>query len=604
MPHVTPAAQPAVSWSPVSASWALGAVILAYRAWQLSQAYFWQDDFLYLYSADVSTLGMSYLLQDYHGHLMPGAFLVADAVAQLSGHRWWAAASIVMVMEALKVMLVIRTSLALFGARWGTLLPTSLLLMSPMWVTPTLWWAAALQSLPLQISVLASVWLVDRYRRRQRTTTLAATAAVYLFGLLFWEKALVVPAAAFAVTLVVSACRGSRPLRAVLLDVTRSLHRVIVVWVVITVGYLAVYLNRIDLAAQFSSTGVAADDKVAALRHSVVSFVTALAGGPWRATAGTDTLTPAPPAGAVFVAVQLVLLAGVVLLAVGGARRLVLASAATGAFLLVDAAVVSMTRLDLLGPAQASDPRYFTEALIVTAFSAGACAMGSDASQHPLVKRIGDRGPILVGVAVAVFANSAAITQQALTEVASRRGSGPWAVEAARQVADKGALDVHDGPVPEDVIGGIFGSEARASRVLADHRLPIRWNTTTSDLLIFDGLGVLRPADLKDVTLDAGAGPDPGCGWLARPGAPARIRLPVSVDLEEQPLALGHFSDRPARLEVMLDGEPREVSIGQGLNRLWIYSQGPRVRDIEVRVVQGGAVCVTEARRGTVWPRQ
>ncbi|WP_150132593.1 hypothetical protein [Intrasporangium calvum] len=590
------------NWSPMAAVLTIGAGVLAYRIWQLSQSYFWQDDFIYLHRADTTRLSASFLLQDYHGHLMPGSLLVAKGVAQFSEHRWLAAASVVLFLELAKVLLVVAASVKLFGRRWGVLLPITVLLLTPMWVTPTLWWAAALQSLPLQISLLATIWLVARHQGAFTAGGLLGIAAALAFGLAFWEKAIVVPPTALIVVLLVEACRNLDPLWRTAADAISRLRWVIATWLIMLASYLALFLSRVDLGTQVSDGGIRAEQGIAALRHASLAFVVGLAGGPWRATGGTDTIALTPSSGSAFLAIQVVVVGVIALVVVGGPRRVVLALLATGVVFLVDTVAVVLTRLDLVGPEQATDPRYFTESVIVAAIAIGACLLSTDLGPNPLTARFLHLRHLFLALAIFVFANSAVITQQSLTEVAARRDTRSFVTEARAQAEGRGVVDVFDGPVPERVIGSFFAADHKMSRVLADHRLPIRWNVASSDLHIFDGLGVLRPADLKDVVADAGQGPLRDCGWLAAPGQPAQLSFGEPVSLGGRPVMLAYYTRTAGEVDITLGGRTEPVVLEEGLNRMWIFS-GRAVQAIEVRHVQGAPVCVTEAKVGTVWPK-
>jgi hypothetical protein len=201
-----------------------------------------------------------------------------------------------------------------------------------------------------------------------------------------------------------------------------------------------------------------------------------------------------------------------------------------------------------------------------------------------------------------LFANSAAVTQQSLTDVAARRGTKSFVTEARAQAERRGPIDVFDGPVPDRVISSFFVADHKMSRALADQHLPIRWNVTSSDLHIYDGLGVLRPADLKDVVADAGQGPQPGCGWLAAPGKPARLSFSESLTLGDRPVALSYYTQTAGEVDITLGNRTQAVVLEEGLNRMWIFSTRA-VQTIEIRHVQGAPVCVTEAKVGTVWPK-
>lgn len=604
LPREAGGAEPAETgvgtFRPEHAAWALGSLLLLYRVWQLSQASFWQDDFVYLYRADRSNLTLPFLLQEYGGHLMPGTFLSTKVVTQFGDNRWLVAAAGILAAQALIVWLAVRVVLALFGSRWATILPLTVLLFSPLWGTPALWWASALQSLPLQAALLASILVAHRMLARPGPRDAVLLGCILAAGLLFWEKALVVPWATIGVLSVDLACRGSR-LWPALRQVVARLRLAVAAWLVVSSAYVVLYLAHVDLGRQLSSGS--GSGRLAAFRYAFSSFLVGMAGGPWRSSDGVDTMSPSPASGAVFIAAQLVIAGMVVVWLVTGARRLALATALTGFFFLADAASVALTRVGVFGPQLASDPRYFTESVIIAALALGICLTAPrESTFHRALRPHVPRRRVLVSVAVVVFLNSALVTQQYLTDHAARRRGGAWVAQARSEVQRSGPVAVDDGPVPGEIMMGLFFDDARASRLLADHRLPISWNASSADLRIFDGMGVLRQADVKDVEADSGKGPDGECGWNVHAGGTTRVALP-SVDLRDRPVVIGYFTGRPAEVTVTMGGRSQDLTIPEGLNRMWVFNAGARIDSVDLDLVQGGTVCVTDVRVGTVWPK-
>jgi hypothetical protein len=583
---------------------ALGTLLVLYRAWQLSQAYFWQDDFVLLYRTDRQGLSAELLLQDYNGHLIPGVLLSADLVTQVQTHRWLVAMLLVLVFEAVTAWLSIEVVFRLFGERWGPLLPLSVLLFSPMWTTASLWWIVAVQSMPMRISLLATLLLGHSYLHRPRRATLLWLMAAYLFGLFFWEKAIVVPAAALATLVLVEAGRNGTSLVSAGRSAARRLAAPILGWLVVAAGYAAVYLTHVHLDAQTSGHEAKAADIVDAFRFAITAFLTGLVGGPWRTTDGLGPVTPAPSTTAVVVAVQIIVVTLVGTFFVGGARRFRQATLVVAFFVLLDTTAVAVTRVPAFGPGSASDPRYFTEAIVVAALAlGGALLTGRASDMHPLVRRVVPLRGWLVGAACLLFLNSSMATQQLLTDVAASRLGGRWVAQATQDLDKAGAVTVFDGPVPDDILWSLFGEDYHASRLIADHRRPITWNGSTTDLRIFDGMGVLRQADIKDVQTDAGKGPDGECGWNVSNGTPSRTISLTPTPLKDRPLELGYYTDRPAELTVDIGGTVQDLSIPAGLHRLWVFSPGATVSGVGVGMIQGGTVCIVEARVGTIWPK-
>lgn len=591
------------SIAPIEAAWLLGGLLLIYRTWQLSRSYFWQDDFLYLAYADTHQLTLEGLLRDYNGHLMPAAFLTAEAVASLPVPRWLSASAVVLTLTAVALWLSVTVMMGIFGKRWGTLLPIVVLVYSPLWVTPTLWWAAAIQSLPLQVSLLGAIWGGHVYLEGRRRVGLSAGLVAFAFGLAFWEKSLVVPVAAALVLTLIQSIRNDESYFRAFGTVVRGLRLLLAAWAVMGVGYLALFLSRVDLDRQMSSEAVTTQDRAQAFMYTLTTFLTGMVGGPWRSTDGIDTLTPSPSGRAVFVAAQLVILTMLVALAFAGRRNWLQAAGVTLFILAVDAAAVAWTRLDFLGPRQATDPRYFTESIVVAAIALGSLMLLRPIPEPTgMLTHIASRPRVALGVTIFVFLNGALITQQALTDVAERRPAREWVHEAHHSLAKTGGAIAYDGPVPGQIVSDLFVENARASTVLSDPRLNVTWNASTTDLRIFDGQGTPREATLIDITSDSGNGPTPNCGWPLDASSPQLVTFPL-VLLGDTPLAISYFTDRPAEIAVTAEGNRQVVIVPEGLHQLFVFDI-TEAGSVRLELLQGGTVCVTQVQAGKVWPKQ
>src|SRR5215471_1908059 len=176
------------------------AVQLAWK-WQfLSHMYFTQDDFYNLDLAVKSPLSWHYLTFVGIGHLMIGLRLAAWALARVSLYDWGLASAVVLVLVAAASLAALRLMRTLFGDRPAILIPLSVYVLIPLTLPGLGWWSAALESVPLQLAIFmalnAHVW----YVRTGRARHLVAAAAWVVFGLAFFEKALVLPLLLFLVT--------------------------------------------------------------------------------------------------------------------------------------------------------------------------------------------------------------------------------------------------------------------------------------------------------------------------------------------------------------------------------------------------------------------
>src|ERR1700677_2753611 len=245
---------------------ALIAVQLVIRAVLAFRGYFYWDDLILVGRAGThSLLSLSFLFDDHDGHVMPAAFLVADAITRLAPLNWVGPAISLVVLQLLASLALVRSLYVILGWRPVLLVPLTFALFTPLGVPGFAWWAAALNSLPMLAAlawVCADVILLVRtgHQRYAATGVLA-----YLGGLLFFEKAAVIPFVAFAVAALLCHVQGDRSaMRTASLALTGS-------WIVV---YLAVVNQH-----RWSSDLMMTWDL---LRRSVThGIVPGLAGGPW-----------------------------------------------------------------------------------------------------------------------------------------------------------------------------------------------------------------------------------------------------------------------------------------------------------------------------------
>ncbi len=199
---------------------ALIAVQLAIRAVLAFGGYFYWDDLILIGKAGTQgLLSPSYLFDDHDGHLMPAAFLVGGAIARLAPLDWTGPAISLLVLQLLASLALLRALHVILGWRPVLLLPLTFALFTPLAVPGFAWWAAALNSLPMLAAlawVCADAILLVRTGNQRYAVT---GALVYFGGLLFFEKAAVIPFVAFAVAALLCHVRADRaPLGAALAD--------------------------------------------------------------------------------------------------------------------------------------------------------------------------------------------------------------------------------------------------------------------------------------------------------------------------------------------------------------------------------------------------
>ena len=216
------------------------AVQLVIRAVLAFGGYFYWDDLILVGRAGThGLLSSSYLFDDHDGHVMPAAFLVAGVITRLAPLNWTGPAISLLVLQSLASLALLRALHVILGWRPVLLVPLTFALFSPLGVPGFAWWAAALNSLPM-LAALAwvcadAILLVRTHNQRYAVTGVL----VYLGGLLFFEKAAVIPFVAFAIAALLCHVHGDR---AAVTTVWRAGVRLWTVSLALTVGWIVVYL--------------------------------------------------------------------------------------------------------------------------------------------------------------------------------------------------------------------------------------------------------------------------------------------------------------------------------------------------------------------------
>ncbi|MGB8652396.1 MAG: hypothetical protein WCD35_17245 [Mycobacteriales bacterium] len=345
------------------AALALVAVQLLWRLWASIGDFFRADDFIYLFNAEHSHLGWHYLTQPYNGHLMPGQFLLVWLMQHLAPSSWAAATTLVLVLQVAVNLAMWRLLSDLFGTPPGVLIPYVVFLFSPLTLASYLWWAAALEMLPLLLAMTVTLRRHLAHLRSGSGRDAAAALLAYGVGLLFWEKALLILPLVVSVSVLFPATGRTGPvLRTVFLD----RWRLWLSYLLVTAAYVALYLGTVGWPLAGQTTTGASGRLVREMLFS--AFLPGLFGGPWagRAVGG---LVAAPPAAVAQVLTAFAaLLVGLSLLLRKGAARAWLLLLG---YLALDALLLAGGRLHMIGPIIGRDTRYIADAVPVAALAVG-----------------------------------------------------------------------------------------------------------------------------------------------------------------------------------------------------------------------------------------
>jgi hypothetical protein len=514
---------------------ALIAAQLIWKGFFLSHFFFRQDDIHVLELALGHGFSWSYLTFVGAGHLIPGVYAVAWAVARISLYNWALASAVSLVLLAAAGLAAFRLLRTLFGNRPAILIPLAVYLLTPLTMPDLGWWSSAIESLPLQIATFMALNAQVYYVRTGRFRHAAAAAAWLVFGLIFFEKALVLPALLFAVS------------SGFLIDgrwwrsAGRCLTRYWPGWALqlaVLAGYAAVLLVSLRTSsAQPGIPGTAAGTYRFVSGLVKDTFVPGAIGGPWQwfPSADAEYAYAAPPAALAWLAV--IVAVAVIVASVWLRRQAWRAWAILAGWLAAaDIAPVLLGRITELSPSLLGlETRYVADAAPVLAICLGLAfwpVTGHREEASPRRAASGFPAGRLVAAAVfGAFAIGSVWSVQAYLNVTTSVPDRIFMANARVAVADapRGTV-IADSRVPGALMLGIFGPYSYASRVVGPMEPPgsaarVRW--------------VRRPAGTIDHLWVFGRD-----GRLHQAGVYGRASPPITTKRRCQPVVNGRVTVR------------------------------------------------------------
>jgi hypothetical protein len=576
---------------------------LGIRAVLAFDGYFYWDDLILIGKAGThNLLSPAYLFDDHDGHVMPAAFLVAGVITRLAPLVWtWPAISLV-VLQLLASLALLRALHIILGWRPVLLIPLTFALFTPLAVPGFAWWAAALNSLPM-LAALSwvcgnAVLLVRTGKHRYALTGMLA----YFGGLLFFEKAAVIPFVAFAVATLVWHVRHDGAFGSSLLAVWRAGVRLWVGALALTVAWVAIYLAVVNQQRWSSDLSMTGELLLRSITHGIVP---GLAGGPWH----WDRWAPASPwatPGPVVRALGWLVLASV--LAVSLVRKARIGPVwltAVGYAVACQVPIYLMRSSKQTALELAQTLRYLPDLVVVLALLA---AVALSAPNRPAGPRRLDASPkraaVTGGLAALFVASSLYSTATFLTSwrdnpAQSYLQNARAGLAAAHASSDAPLLDQEVDPL---VLQRVAAPENMASHMFALLRDRPEFASATTQLRMLDSSGRLVKARVTWVRTIA-PGPMPQCGYFAQPDKPARMMLSGPLLPADWTVELNYLANSDGSMTLaMAEGPDVKVPVHPGLNR--VFARLPGAGDaITVRAnTTALALCIASGPVGFVAP--
>ncbi|WP_231985110.1 hypothetical protein [Mycobacterium sp. E796] len=545
---------------------------LGIRAVLAFRGYFYWDDLILIGKAGTQgLLSPSYLFDDHDGHVMPAAFLLAGALIRLAPLDWTGPAISLLVLQLLASLALLRALYVILGWRWVLLLPLTFALFTPLAVPGFAWWAAALNSLPM-LAALAwvcadAILLVRTGNRRYALTGVLA----YLGGLLFFEKAAVIPFVAFAVGALLCHVRGDGP---ALRTVWRAGRPLWVASLALTAAWIALYLAVVNQKRWSFDLSMTADLLWRSITHGVVP---GLAGGPWH----WDRWAPASPWA---IPPPLAMALGWLVLALAVAVSLLRKQriwpvwlTAAGYTVACQVPIYLMRSSKQTALELAQTLRYLPDLVVVLALLA---AVALCAPNRPSAARWLDASPKRAAatafLAAAFVASSLYSTATFLTSWRDNPAQ-PYlqnaraALAAARASSDAPLLDQEVDPL---VLQRVAAPENLASHMFALLHDRPEFASATSQLRMFDSSGRLIKARVSWIRTIV-PGPMPQCGYFAQPDKPARLMLDGPLLPADWTVELNYLANSEGSMTLSLsEGPAVKVPVHPGLNRVFVRLPG------------------------------
>ncbi|OBF06202.1 hypothetical protein A5730_14915 [Mycobacterium sp. ACS4054] len=573
---------------------------LGIRAALAFGGYFYWDDLILIGKAGThNLLSPAYLFDDHDGHVMPGAFLVGGAIIRLAPLNWTVPAISLVVLQLLASLALLRALHVILGWRPVLLIPLTFAMFTPLAVPGFAWWAAALNSLPM---LAALAWVcgdaVQLVRTGDRRYALTGTV-VYFGGLLFFEKAAVIPFVAFAVAALLRHVQGDR---AALRTVWRAGLRLWIPALTVTAGWIALYVAVVNQRRWSTDLAMTADLLARSVTHGIVP---GLAGGPWhwdRWAPASPWATP-PPA---VMALGWLVLAGALAVSLVRKRRIApvwLTAAGYAVACQVPIYLMRSSKQTALELAQTL--RYFPDLVFVLALLA---AVAFCAPNRPAGPRWLDASPkravVTLALAVLFVASSLYSTATFLTSWRDNPAQ-PYLQNARAGLAAANAASTApllDQEVDPMVLQRVAAPENLASHMFALLRDRPEFAPATTQLRMLDSAGRLIKARVTWVRTIA-PGPMPQCGYFAQPDKPARLVLDGPLLPADWTVEINYLANSDGTMTLSLtQGPDVKVPVHPGLNR--VFARLPGAGDaITVRAnTTALALCIASGPVGFLAP--
>jgi hypothetical protein len=547
------------------------ALQLVVRAVLAFSGYFYWDDLILISRAGTHhLLSPAFLFDDHDGHVMPGAFLVAGSIIKLAPFSWIGAAISLVVLQLLASLALLRALYVILGWRPVLLIPLTFALFVPLGLPAYAWWSAALNAMPM---IAAMAWVCAEAILLVRTGNqrYALTGALVFFGgLLFFEKAAVIPFVAFGVTALLAHVTGDRSALGTVWRGGRRLWLASLALIAVWIGVYFVVVDQRRWTFDFSMTW---DLLSRSVTHGIVP---GLVGGPWEWERWAPSSPWAIPPLTVMVLGWVALAA---VFAVSRRRKerigaVWLAAAGYAVACQVPIYLMRSSRFTAIELAQTL--RYLPDLVVVFALLAAVAFCAPNRADSGWLDASRGRTAVIVSCAVLFVASSMYSTATFMTSWRDNP-TRSYLNNARAGLAEANATSsapMLDQEVDPHILQRVSWPDNLASHVFALVTDRPEFSTSTTDLRVLDKTGQLVDATVTWVRAMI-PGPKPQCGYLVQPDLPARIPLSGPLLPTEWTAEVNYLANSDGSMTMSLpEGTAAKVPVHPGLNRVFVRLSG------------------------------
>ena len=591
---------PRETWVLVGAL-ALIVVHLTYRAWATYGGWLHIDDFNFISRMFHDGLSPSVAARSYYGHVMPAAMYLSWLNQAVAPWNFLLPATEMVVLQGLCDLGMLYLLRTMFGLRPGILPPLAIFLASVISLEASIWWAAAVNLLPLQIGLFFGLAAHVVYLRTGQLRHAVAANIWIVVGIAFNEKTALVYGVLGIVTLCYFAT-GRTPV-ARLRSAVRGRVRALALYVATGAAYVAVYLL---VGRDFRASAPVSYPVLGTLDKMVrEAYLPALLGGPlrwWRVPEQPFSFAQAGDALS-YLSLALVL---VLLWEIRKHRRRSLRGLwVPGYFLLIDVALVLLTRASVSGPLVGLDYRFQGELAAATAIGLACMTMpiigATESSERRTPSEFLDHPRRIALATAAVTALAACSTWTYMSYWHDDVRGEQWFDALVPQLRSSTTpIPVVDAIVPYFVTNGVRYPENLQSRVLAGETVLAYTRVATDRLSMIDDQGRIVPVAVPPVR-QARTGPDGKCGWKVQSGS-LTIPLTGPVAYGGWWVRIGYLGSADSAVRVSAGSVTRDTTVRAGVHALY-FEGGPQFRSITIGGLDPGVtLCTNDITVGRAIP--